>query len=327
MMERMQRISVRRGKSEYGALMRRFRLTILPALVLLLATLLLPGCGKEEIPEGSSAIYYLSSDETHLETHYRQMTNVDPEARLAQLLSYLGEMPERLEYKAPLSMGFTLNSYSLDDGWVTLDFSVEYKYLTPAQEVLVRAAIVRTLVQEPGIGKVLFQVEGEPLQDALGGPVGWMDSGTFISNDGNEINTYEEVKVSLYFANEEGTGLIMAYREKFYPTSMPLERFVVEEMIKGPSGQIPGLYPTVNPETTIIGVSTRDGVCYVNLDEKFLTTIGNCSTEISVYSIVNSLTDLDSVDKVQILIGGEVPQTFTTTTFERNDALVTTLQQ
>lgn len=60
-------------------------------------------------------------------------------------------------------------------------------------------------------------------------------------NDGNEINTYELVKVKLYFATD-GDKLIAAYREKHYSTNTPLERFVVEELIAGPSGQIEGLY-------------------------------------------------------------------------------------
>ena len=54
----------------------------------------------------------------------------------------------------------------------------------------------------------------------------------FINNDGNEINTYELVKVKLYFANADGDKLIAAYREKHYSTNTPLERFVVEELMQ-----------------------------------------------------------------------------------------------
>ncbi len=34
--------------------------------------------------------------------------------------------------------------------------------------------------------------------------VGWMNAEQFINNDGNEINTYELVKVKLYYANADG---------------------------------------------------------------------------------------------------------------------------
>lgn len=63
----------------------------------------------------------------------------------------------------------------------------------------------------------------------------------------------------------------------------------------------------INPETKIINILTKDGICYVNLDSSFLTVVNNVSTEVAVYSIVNSLVELDNINKVQILVNGEVP--------------------
>ena len=71
---------------------------------------------------------------------------------------------------------------------------------------------------------------------------------------------------------------------------------------------------------------TKDGICYVNLDETFLAVVNNVSTDVSVYAIVNSLVELSSVNKVQILINGEVPSSFGTSAFERNLDIVTTLE-
>ena len=72
---------------------------------------------------------------------------------------------------------------------------------------------------------------------------------------------------------------------------------------------------------------TKDGICYVNLDESFLTVVNNVSTDVAVYSIVNSLVELSNINKVQILINGEVAESFQTTTFERNLDIVTTLDK
>ena len=55
--------------------------------------------------------------------------------------------------------------------------------------------------------------------------------------------------------------------------------------------------------------------------------MNNVSTEVAVYSIVNSLVELDNINKVQILVNGEVPSTFSNFTFERNLDYVTTLEQ
>lgn len=286
---------------------------------------MLTGC-SEQVQETGIPIYYISNTETKLEIHPVDIELTgDREQDVTTLLEILKENPESLMYKAPLSYPFEIKSFKVDDTRITIDFNEEYKNLGVTTEVLVRAAIVQTLLQVKGIKYIFFNVEGESLQDNMGKPVGRMSAKTFIYNDGNAINTYDEVVIRLFFANEEGNALIGAYRDKFYSTNVPLELFVVEETIAGPSGQIEGLYPTINPETNVISVSTSDGVCYVNLDSGFTTTVGNVPTEMAAYSLVNALTELPSVDKVQILVNGEVPAIFQSSTFERNEDIVTTL--
>ena len=87
----------------------------------------------------------------------------------------------------------------------------------------------KTLTQLPNVKYVGITVEDSQLYDNAGEMVGWMNADQFINNDGNEINTYELVKVKLYFANAAGDKLIASYREKHYSTNTPLERFVVED--------------------------------------------------------------------------------------------------
>ena len=224
-------------------------------------------------------------------------------------------------------MGFQVLDVSWEDNKVQLNVDAAYLNMPMTTEVLVRAAIVRTLTQLDGINYVGITVEGNQLFDSTGSPVNWMNADQFIDNDGNEINTYDQVRVKLYFANEAGTNLIAAYREKYYSTNIPLERFVVDELLAGPSGKVEGLYPTINPATKVVSIMTKDGICYVNLDENFLTVVNNVSTDVAVYSIVNSLAELSNINKVQILINGEVPESFPTTTFERNLDIVTTLDK
>lgn len=297
-------------------------------LLFLACAVLLAACGKHR--DGNVVVYpvyYVSNSETKVEMHEHEMQAESEEDMLQELMDCLSTVPDKLEYKAPLSMGFQVLGMNVQEGKVQINVDGAYKNMPPTTEVLVRAAIVRTLTQLPNISYVGITVDGQQLYDNAGEAVGWMSADQFIDNDGNEINTYELTRIKLYFANEEGDKLIAAYREKHYSTNTPLERFVVEELISGPSGQVPGLYPTVNPETKIINVMTKDGICYVNFDSSFLTVVNNVSTELAVYSIVDSLVELSNINKVQILVNGEVPSSFTTTTFERNLDYVTTLEQ
>lgn len=296
--------------------------------MLLMLLAVLTGCGTREPETGKKiSVYYVNTAETKVEVNDQYLNTKTSEEQLEETMTFLSTTPEKLEYKAPFDMGFQVLDYEVEDGKLVINVDKAYSELSVTTEVLVRAAVVRTLTQLSNVKYVTITVEGSQLYDNAGELVGWMNAEQFINNDGNEINTYELVKVKLYFANADGDKLIAAYREKHYSTNTPLERFVVEELIAGPSGQIEGLYPVINPETKIINILTKDGICYVNLDSSFLTVVNNVSTEVAVYSIVNSLVELDNINKVQILVNGEVPSTFSNSTFERNLDYVTTLEQ
>ena len=304
--------------------MKRVKKYVLTGMLLMLLAVL-TGCGTREPETGKKiSVYYVNTAETKVEVHDQYLNTKTPEEQLEETMTFLSTTPEKLEYKAPFDMGFQVLDYEVEDGKLVINVDKAYSELSVTTEVLVRAAVVRTLTQLSNVKYVTITVEGSQLYDNAGELVGWMNAEQFINNDGNEINTYELVKVKLYFANADGDKLIAAYREKHYSTNTPLERFVVEELIAGP---IEGLYPVINPETKIINILTKDGICYVNLDSSFLTVVNNVSTEVAVYSIVNSLVELDNINKVQILVNGEVPSTFSNSTFERNLDYVTTLEQ
>lgn len=294
--------------------------------ILLLAGL--TACVETE-PEDANVyqIYTVNNSGTKVESHSYVMQASEEEAMLEELTACLSSRPYKLEYKAPFSMGFDVLSMELSGGKLVIDVSAAYLELSATTEVLVRAAIVRTFTQLPFVRYVGITVEGNPLFDNVGDVVGLMSADLFIDNDGNEINTYELTRVKLYFANMEGDKLIGAYREKYYSTNIPLERFVLDELIAGPSGAVEGLYPSINPEVKVISVMTKDGICYVNLDANFLNVVNNVSTETSIYSIVNSLAELSNVNKVQILVNGEVPASVSNSVYERNLDCVTTLDK
>ena len=171
---------------------------------------------------------------------------------------------------------------------------------------------------------------GEPLTDASGAVVGMMRGDSFIDNAGKEISTYETVKLKLYFANEEGTGLTSINRNVVYNSNFSVERQVVEEIIAGPKVDdigVSNVHPVMNGNTKVISVNIRDGICYVNLNEVFLNQSYQVMPEVTIYAITNSLVELGNVNKVQILVNGETNINYQesislSTTFERNLDLI-----
>lgn len=293
-------------------------------LCLVFVILTCGGCGNKEPEEGDVyTIYHLNHDQTGLvmQDYTTQTPQDDKDTLLEELTDALSQTPDKLEYYPPLSGRVHLLDYHTEKDQVTLEFDSQYKELPATTEILVRAAVVRTLTQVEGISYVSFTVQGEPLVDNLGNVVGIMSADQFIDNSGDEINTYEQAELRLYFADETGTHLVEANRTLRFSSNIAMEKLVVEQLIKGPEN--PELYPTINPETKIVNVTVKDGICYVNLSEAFLTQTYQVTPEISVYSLVNSLVELPNVNKVQISVNGETAVTYQesislTTVFERN---------
>lgn len=304
---------------------------ILPYFFLLICLAMLSGCGRKEVDASKIyQVYYVSNTETRVETREYIMRSDTPEEQLSELLSALAAMPDKLEYKAPLAMGFSVLSYNLDDGKLMLDLDTHYKELKPTTEVLVRAAIVSTLTQLREVNLVGITVNGSPLYDNLNLLVGMMKADQFINNEGSEINTIEVARLRLYFANESGDKLIAVNRDKPYNSNISLEKLVVEQIISGPDQKAEGIYPVVNPATQVLSVVSKDGVCYVNLDDTFLNQLYNVSADVTIYAIVNSLIELSNINKVQISINGDTTGIYRekysfSTVFERNLDIVTTL--
>ncbi len=286
------------------------------------------GCRGEDsiVEEGNIVqVYYINREETAIRPVEYTLTATEKADMVAELLNVMKAEPEESELKATISSAIDIYSCRINEGKLIIDFAKTYKDMIPTTEILVRAAIVRTVTQIEEIDTVEFEIEGETMIDYAGIVVGTMTAGQFIDNTGTEINAYEVATLKLYFANEEGTALVPVSRSVEYNTNVSLEKLVMEQLILGPSKL--EAYPTINPGTKVINVTVNDGTCYVNLDQTFLTQVYTVSSEVTIYSIVNSLVELDNVNKVQILINGESEVSFResmnlNTTFGRNLDLI-----
>ncbi len=304
----------------------------LAAMLLLCGTLglLLSACGKPADQQSGTAfdVYYLNREETKIVKEVFYIESQDQESQIRQLISALEAAPEDVALKSPVGTAFRITGFQVEEGGqLDLDVDEAYKKQPPTTEILVRAALVRTLSQAEGINHVLMTVGGQPLTDNTGITVGPMTADAFIDNAGEEMNTYEGVRLKLYFANETGDGLVEVIKPVEYNSNISMEKLVVEYLVKGPDSE--DVYPVINPGTKILRVTVKDGICYVNLDENFLTQIYNVTADVAVYSIVNSLVELSNVNKVQIAVNGKTDIVFRETfnlvnLYERNLELIKT---
>ncbi len=287
------------------------------------------GCAREEKEDSGLLLYYLNEDLSSLSTLSYQLedgkskADLSPQEMADDMLEQLATSSGDVRSIAPIQ-NFTVTGTTLQNGTLTVFLSSDYEELETVREILTRAALVNTLCQIDGVDSVSFLCGDHPLTNEDGSVVTAMNSDMFIFNSGKEIMNYEKVRLHLYFANEDGDQLVDTYRNVVYNSNISMERLVVEQVLKGPNSDV--VFPTLNPAAKVLSVTTRDGVCYVNLDQAFLTEPYGVTSQVAIYSLVNSLTELSLVSAVQITIEGKTGKAFMdsslSSAFERNLSVV-----
>jgi germination protein M len=272
--------------------------------VMLACLVLFSGCGNKKLePESDTYIYYVNVEDTALTKKMYEFSSTTMESEIDEILAEMQKDIEDEEYKSAFPEDVKIESWDVTDGKVQLHFNGNYERMSASTEVLLKAAVVQSLGQIDGVNSVEFYIGDSPLLDAEGNEVGKMRPSDFVQNTGSSLHSYQKKNMTLYFANEAGDGLETEEVSVRYNSNMSVEKVVVEQLIKGPvSGEV---YPLIPPETKLLGISIKDQICYVNLDEGFLNTTYAVDPEAVVYSIVNSLIDNGSVTQVQISVNGE----------------------
>ena len=110
--------------------------------------------------------------------------------------------------------------------------------------------------------------------------------------------------VRLYFADSQNRFLVEEQRSAPIGDDADLPDYILRSLIEGPQSE--GLRPTIPKSTVLLNVSVVDRVCLVNFSAEFLQNRPRdaLAERMTVFSVVNSLTQLDEVDSVEILAEG-----------------------
>lgn len=285
---------MRRKKREHKAL----------CLILALSIMTFSGCGRGKEPEvGKVRIYYLDTEETQLVEESYALKADTVEGRIEEILKLLSEDPEDIECKSVFISGVEVEGWEIKETKLTLYFNDQYTRLDVSSQLLLRAAVVQSLVQIAGVDYIRFYAGGNPLTDSSGKEIGYMRAEDFVQNIGSSLHSYQTANLTLYFSNSEGDRLSPEGKSVRYNSNISIEKLIVEQLIKGPS--VPENKAVIPEGTKILGVSVRENVCYVNFDEGYLGIAEQVNPKVAVYALVNSIIDGGAASKVQILVNGE----------------------
>ncbi|MGR6835291.1 GerMN domain-containing protein [Syntrophomonas erecta] len=115
-------------------------------------------------------------------------------------------------------------------------------------------------------------------------------------------------EVTLYFGDDQAMYLVPEKRVVQIDSSKKealLATEIVKELINGPRNN--NLRPTIPPEAKLLSLEIKDGTAYVDFTEEIRTKHwgGSAGETMTITSLVNSLTELKGINRVQILINGK----------------------
>lgn len=283
------------GKRKSGAYM---------VICILFLSMFISACSKKtEVKAGDPYIYCLNSDRTGLVKAAYENTEKDPLKAARAMLKELKKPTEDIEITTPIPKDVKVQESELEGQVLYLDFNGKYLEMPPLEEKLVRAAIVQSIVRIDGISSLWFTIDGEDLHNGDGTLAGFLNEDDFVQNTDSSLSSYQTGTLTLYFANEAGDRLVEQELDVRYSSNMSKEKLIVEKLMKGPKKNTGK--PTLNPNVSVLGVTIKDGICYVNFDDEFLTGGVDVKPELTIYSIVNSIVEGTTASKVQITINGE----------------------
>ncbi|MBO5488754.1 MAG: GerMN domain-containing protein [Eubacterium sp.] len=274
---------------------------------------MLVGCSDEVQEAGVYQIYYLDADsygfkqeEYHLPQAKQDIISV------VQVLFEQLQSPKSKDEKSPIDDGISVVDYQIKETQLSVSFSAGYNNKSGIDEILSRAAIVKTLCQLNEIDYVEFYVEDQPLM-VNGKAVGMMSGDDFI--DELDPTDQEQSKlVSLYFANKEGTSLKKVTTKITYNAAEPLAKLMVQSLIIGSDewNELPdqNVMGTIPADTVLNNLTIRDNICYIDFSKHFIEDDNSVKVPVRVYSVVNTLCDLPNISSVQFTIDGEQRESF-----------------
>ncbi len=248
--------------------------------------------------EDKVSVYYINESRTGLTSKKQVLTSKDRDGKIEEILTALKET----EVNNISALGkVEIVETKVESRNLTVVMTSAYDGMNTLEKMLLRTAVVLSFTGVKGVESVEFFVGTEPVKYEDGTTMGPLKSSDFVDINNNDINNYNTRELTLYYSNIDGTKLRKISVECIYSNNVSIEKYVIEKLIESPDDA--NCKNALSSNSRVNSVITKDGVCYVDFADTVISD-GIVDEEVSIYSIVNSLSELGHITRVQISVNG-----------------------
>ena len=273
-------------------------------LLLLCLSLLFSGCTRASFTEPGT-FYYHRTD-----TAYRGGEGVvAPETRelaeisedLAAVLSLYCAGPKDPALESPLPSDAVLLSHTLYDQVLTLRFSDSLSKLSGVELTVAAGCLARTFLPLTGADTLILTADGA-----------FLNGDTSLTVTLADLNLQDEslnllhAEFPVYYASSDRRYLMKETIHVRHTSPEELPMYLLEQLLTPPAGTT--LRSALPSGTHFNSVTVENGLCTVDVSEqfdsrRFYAMSAQC---LSLLSIVNTLTALEEIDRVEITVEGNL---------------------
>lgn len=269
-------------------------------IIMALVMLLMASCKPEE--KGTAySVYFLNSQGDSL---IEKKINIeeDDQRKVAEKMLEMMDSTSDKHTSVIKPANVTTPYVEFNSIYADVYFDSSYYSMEPHTEVLYRAAVVKELTQMENVLYVRFYVDGKDAVYADGSNIGSMSADDFVDASEGRLADVQWKTINLYYSNKSGDALVKKSKKMCYNKNVSIEKVVVEQLIKGTTES--GCYQSVPTSTKLLSISVIDRICYVNFSQEFAMDMVNAKSNVTIYSVVNSLAGLEGIDGVRIFVNG-----------------------
>lgn len=254
-------------------------------------------------------LYFLNETATTIESETRTIAYKDRQSLIEKVINELMKGPEEGKHQRIMDKKTKLLSVGdADKRDIVVNFSKEFTTGDKKKDILAVYAVVRSLCDIADINRVKVMVENSEITGDDGTVIGYLTA--------QDINLAEDTynseirSVSLYFPDRETGALKKEVRSIKANDQQPMAQHIINELINGP--KINYSNPSLSKDTVLLGVETSNNICFINFKSSFVDkNSGSPEKEkIAIFSIVDSLTEVDNIKRVQFLMDGKRVEKF-----------------